>query len=80
MTSAFKNIIVEFNKDENNEDRYEIWAMKIQYVLEALEVLTHVSSGPRKETQLNIEGTMRPMLSEKEKLISSNQFIKQHGQ
>ena len=43
MTSATKNIVAKLNKREKlNGDNYEIWSMKIQYVLEeqeALEVL-----------------------------------------
>ena len=40
MASATKNIIAELNKGEKlNGDNYEIWSMKIQYVLEEQEVL-----------------------------------------
>ena len=40
MLTAAKNIVVEFNKGEKlNGDNYEIWRMKIQYVLEEQEVL-----------------------------------------
>ena len=35
-----KNIMVELNKGEKlNDDSYEIWSMKIQYVLEEQEAL-----------------------------------------
>jgi Domain of unknown function (DUF4219) len=41
MTSASRNIVAELNKDEKlNGENYEIWAIKIQYVLEEQEVLT----------------------------------------
>ena len=50
MSSASKNIIAELNKGEKlNGDNYEIWSMKIQYVLEeqeALEVLNIVLDEP----------------------------------
>ena len=43
MTIVAKNIVAELNKGEKlNDNNYEIWSMKIQYVLEeqeALEVL-----------------------------------------
>ena len=40
MASASKNIVAELNKGEKfNSDNYEIWSMKIQYVLEEQEVL-----------------------------------------
>ena len=43
MATYAKNIVVELNKGEKlNGENYEIWSMKIQYVLEeqeALEVL-----------------------------------------
>ena len=50
MSSASKNIIAELNKGEKlNGDNYEIWSMKIQYVLEeqeALEALNIVLDEP----------------------------------
>ena len=50
MSSASKNIVAELNKGEKlNGDNYEIWSMKIQYVLEeqeALEVLNIVLDEP----------------------------------
>ena len=40
MSTAAKNIVAELNKSEKlNGDNYEIWSMKIQYVLEEQEVL-----------------------------------------
>ena len=40
MTSATKSIVAELNKDlKLNDDNYEIWSMKIQYVLEEQEIL-----------------------------------------
>ena len=40
MATASKNIIAELNKGEKlNGDNYEIWSLKIQYVLEEQEVL-----------------------------------------
>ena len=43
MASAAKNIVAELKRGEKlNGDNYEVWSMKIQYVLEeqeALEVL-----------------------------------------
>ena len=40
MTTATKSIVAELNKDlKLNGDNYEIWSMKIQYVLEEQEVL-----------------------------------------
>ena len=40
MSTVAKNIVVELNKGKKlNEDNYEIWSMKIQYVLEEQEVL-----------------------------------------
>ena len=50
MATASKNIVTELNKGEKlNRDNYEIWSLKIQYVLEeqeALEVLNHVLDKP----------------------------------
>ena len=50
MSSASKNIVAELNKGEKlNGDNYEIWSMKIQYVLEeqeALEALNVVLDEP----------------------------------
>ena len=40
MTTATKSVVAELNKDlKLNGDNYEIWSMKIQYVLEEQEVL-----------------------------------------
>ena len=40
MLIASKNIVAELNNGEKlNGDNYEIWSMKIQYVLEEQEVL-----------------------------------------
>ena len=40
MTTATKSIVAELNKDlKLNGDNYEVWSMKIQYVLEEQEVL-----------------------------------------
>ena len=40
MTTATKSVIAELNKDlKLNGDNYEVWSMKIQYVLEEQEVL-----------------------------------------
>ena len=40
MSSASKNIVAELNKGEKlNGNNYEIWSMKIQYVLEEQEAL-----------------------------------------
>ena len=40
MSTVARNIVAELNKGEKfNEDNYEIWRMKIQYVLEEQEVL-----------------------------------------
>ena len=53
MTSATKNIVVELNKGEKlNGENYEIWNMKIQYVLEeqeALEALNQLMEEPEDE-------------------------------
>lgn len=50
MSSASKNIVAELNKgDKLNGDNYQLWAMKIQYVLEeqeVLETLTNVMVEP----------------------------------
>jgi hypothetical protein len=50
MTSASRNIVAELNKDEKlNDKNYEIWVMKIQYVVEEQEVLTvldHILTEP----------------------------------
>ncbi|KAK9122763.1 hypothetical protein Sjap_012365 [Stephania japonica] len=50
MASASKNIVAELNKGEKlNGDNYEIWSLKIQYVLEeqeALEVLNNILTEP----------------------------------
>ena len=50
MASASKNIVAELNKGEKlNGDNYEIWSMKIQYVLEeqeALEALNIIMEEP----------------------------------
>ncbi|KAF5799909.1 hypothetical protein HanRHA438_Chr07g0318991 [Helianthus annuus] len=50
MASASKNIVAEMNKGiKLNGDNYEIWSMKIQYVLEeqeAHEVLTDILEEP----------------------------------
>ena len=54
MASASRNIVAELNKGEKlNGDNYEIWAMKIQYVLEEQEILTvldHILTVPEKGT------------------------------
>jgi gag-polypeptide of LTR copia-type/Domain of unknown function (DUF4219) len=54
MASASRNIVAELNKGEKlNGENYEIWAMKIQYVLEKQEVLTvldHILTEPEKGT------------------------------
>ena len=40
MATVAKNIVVELNKGKKlNKDNYEIWSMKIQYVLEEQEDL-----------------------------------------
>jgi Domain of unknown function (DUF4219) len=56
MTSASRNIVAELNKGEKlNGENYEIWAMKIQYVLEeqdVLMVLNHILTEPKKGTTL----------------------------
>ena len=40
MTTATKSVVAELNKDlKLNGDNYEVWSMKIQYVLEEQEVL-----------------------------------------
>ena len=50
MSTAAKNIVAELNKSEKlNGDNYEIWSMKIQYVLEeqkVLETLSNVMAEP----------------------------------
>jgi hypothetical protein len=52
MTFASRNIVTELNKGEKlNDKNYEIWDMKIQYVLEEQEVLTvldHILTEPEK--------------------------------
>ena len=54
IISASKNIITELNKGEKpNGDNFEIWSMKIQYVLEeqeVLEVLTMSMDEPEEGT------------------------------
>ena len=54
MASASKNIVAELNKGEKlNGDNFEIWSMKIQYVLEeqeVLEVLTMSMDEPEEGT------------------------------
>ena len=46
MSTTTKNIITELNNDEKlNDDNYEVWLRKVQYILvkqEALETLNHV--------------------------------------
>ena len=40
MTTTTKSVVAEFIKDlKLNGDNYEVWSMKIQYVLEEQEVL-----------------------------------------
>ena len=35
MTSATKSVVAELNKNlKLNDDNYEVWSMKIQYVIE----------------------------------------------
>ena len=42
---ALKNIIADLNKGENlNGDNYNIWHLKIQYVLEEQEVLKTINA------------------------------------
>ena len=44
-STAAKNIVVELNRGEKlNGDNYEIWSMKIQYVLKEQEVLETLSN------------------------------------
>ena len=54
MASATKNIVAELNKGEKlNGDNYEIWSLKIQYVLEeqeALEALNQIMEEPEDGT------------------------------
>jgi gag-polypeptide of LTR copia-type len=56
MTYASRNIVAELNKGEKiNGENYEIWVMKIQYVLEEQEVLTvldHILTEQEKYTTL----------------------------
>ena len=58
MTSATKNIVVELNKrKKSNDNNYEIWNMKIQYVLEekeALEALNQLMKEPEDGKKLLI--------------------------
>jgi hypothetical protein len=57
MVYASRNIMAELNKSEKlNDENYEIWAMKIQYVLEEQEVLTvldHILTETEKGTTPN---------------------------
>ena len=50
MSTIVKNIVAELNRGEKlNGDNYEIWSMKIQYVLkeqEVLETLNNVTAEP----------------------------------
>ena len=40
MVTDAKNIVVELNNGEKlNEDKYRIWSLKIQYILEEQEAL-----------------------------------------
>ena len=54
MANASKSIVAELNKDlKLNDDNYEVWSMKIQYVLEeqeALETLTAIMEEPEDGT------------------------------
>ena len=57
MATASKNIVAELNKGEKlNGDNYNIWAMKIQYVVEeqeALEVLNQIMQEPNEPEEGN---------------------------
>ena len=45
MATASKNIVAELNKDlKLDDDNYEVWNMKIQYVLEEQEVLETITA------------------------------------
>ena len=45
MATASKNIVAELNKDlKLNDDNYEVWNMKIQYVLEEQEILETITA------------------------------------
>ena len=50
MTSATKSVVAELNKDlKLNDDNYEVWSMKIQYVIkeqEAIDTLTTIMDEP----------------------------------
>ena len=50
MTSTTENIVAELNKGEKlNSENYEIWNIKIQYMLEeqeSLEALDHLMEEP----------------------------------
>ena len=51
MTSATKSVVAELNKDlKLNDDNYEVWSMKIQYVIEeqkAIDTLTTIMDEPQ---------------------------------
>ena len=72
MATASKNIIAELNKSKKpNGDNYEIWSLKIQYVLEeqeALEVLNHVLDEPKMAPRPNIIGTVRLIKPERKRI------------
>ena len=54
METATKNIVAELNKGEKlNGDNYEIWSMKIQYVLEEQEALEALQMSITKPEQGN---------------------------
>src|SRR5215469_10102300 len=57
MATASKNIVAKLNKGEKlNGDNYNIWAMKIQYVVEeqeALEVLNQIMQEPNEPEEGN---------------------------
>ncbi|XP_070032112.1 uncharacterized protein [Nicotiana tomentosiformis] len=55
MTTTTKNIVVELNKGlKLNGDNYEIWSLKVQYVLEEQEALEAINNVMNEPEEANI--------------------------
>lgn len=82
MSTIAKNIVAELNKgDKLNGDNYEIWSMKIQYVLEeqeALEALNVSMTLPENGDTSQLVKDLEAYQEEKEEFSRSHNDAEQH--
>ena len=83
MTFAAKNIVAKLNKGEKlNGDNYEIWSMKIQYVLEeqeALELLQMSMTEPKQGNMAQHRRDREAYETWKKKNSYPHHIAKQYG-